>query len=167
MNYHNITKDDMLNGTGLRVVLWVSGCEMRCPACHNPETHDKDSGILFDKQAEIELLNELKYDYISGITFTGGHPLMECNRPEILRLVKKIKKLYPNKNIWLYTGYTWEEIQDIPSCKEIVDLIDVLVDGRFVLYLKDTSLHWKGSKNQRVIDVQKSIKNKKIVLFDE
>lgn len=166
MNYHNITKDDMLNGSGLRVVLWVSGCEMRCIGCHNPETHDPNSGIPFDKQAEDELFEALKPDYISGITFSGGHPLIECNRPEILRLIKKFKQLYPNKNIWLYTGYTWEEIQDMPDCKQIVDLVDVLVDGPFILYQKDTTLHWKGSKNQRVIDVQKTLDKNEIVLYD-
>ena len=88
MNYHNITKDDMLNGSGLRVVLWVAGCEMRCVGCQNPETWDKDGGIPFDLDAENELFEALNHDYISGITFSGGHPLMECNRPEINRLIE-------------------------------------------------------------------------------
>ncbi len=166
MNYHNITKDDMLNGSGLRVVLWVSGCEMRCIACQNPETHNPNSGIPFNKQAEDELFDALKPEYISGVTFSGGHPLMECNRPEVLRLIKKFKQLYPTKNIWLYSGYTWEEIQKMSDCKQIVDLVDVLVDGPFILYQKDTTLHWKGSKNQRVIDVQKTLDKNEIVLYD-
>ena len=166
MYYHNITKDDMLNGDGLRVVLWVSGCEMRCIGCHNPETHDSCSGILFDTQAEDELFEALNKDYISGITFSGGHPLMECNRPEVYRLIKKYKKLYPKKTIWMYTGYTWEEIQGIPDAKAIVDQVDVLVDGRFVLYLKDNNLEWRGSSNQRVIDVKKTLDKGEIILYN-
>lgn len=166
MNYHNITKDDMLNGDGLRIVLWVSGCEMRCIGCHNPETHDPYSGIPFDAQAEDELFEALSKDYISGVTFSGGHPLMECNRPEVYRLIKKYKELYPNKTIWMYTGYTWEEIQEIPDAKAIVDQVDVLVDGKFVLYLKDNNLEWKGSSNQRVIDVKKSLDKGKVVLYN-
>ena len=166
MNYHNITKDDMLNGEGLRVVLWVSGCEMRCIGCHNPETHPANSGVLFDEQAENELFEALKPDYIDGITFTGGHPLMECNRPMIFLLVNKFRDLYPNKTIWLYTGYTWEEIQSMPDAKVIVDQIDVLVDGKFILYLKDNNLEWCGSSNQRVIDVKKSLDKGEVVLYN-
>ena len=166
MNYHNITKDDMLNGEGLRVVLWVSGCEMRCIGCHNPETHPQDSGILFDEQAENELFEALKPEYIDGITFTGGHPLAEYNRPMVYLLVNKCRDLYPNKNIWMYTGYTWEEIQNMPDAKAIVDQIDVLVDGKFVLYLKDNSLEWCGSSNQRVIDVKKSLDKGEVVLYN-
>lgn len=166
MNYHNITKDDMLNGEGLRVVLWVAGCEMRCVGCQNPETWDKDGGIPFDLDAENELFEALNHDYISGITFSGGHPLMECNRPEINRLIDKFKQLYPDKNIWLYTGYTWEELQEMPDCKEIVNKVDVLVDGRFVLYLKDNNLHWCGSSNQNVIDVKQTLDKGKIVLYN-
>ena len=166
MNYHNIEVDSMLNGEGLRVVLWVAGCEMRCVGCQNPETWDKDGGIPFDLDAENELFEALNKDYISGITFSGGHPLMECNRPEVYRLIKKCKELYPNKTIWIYTGYTWEEIQEMPDAKAIVDQVDVLVDGKFVLYLKDNNLEWKGSSNQRVIDVKKSLDKGKIVLYN-
>ena len=166
MNYHNIEVDSMLNGEGLRVVLWVAGCEMRCVGCQNPETWDKDGGIPFDLDAENELFEALNKDYISGITFSGGHPLMECNRPEVYRLIKKCKELYPNKTIWIYTGYTWEEIQEMPDAKAIVDQVDVLVDGKFVLYLKDNNLEWKGSSNQRVIDVKKSLDKGKVVLYN-
>ena len=165
MNYHNITKDDMINGEGLRVVLWVSGCLHRCVGCQNPETHDPNSGIPFDKQAEDELFEALNKDYIDGITFCGGSPLYDGNRPEVYRLVKKIRKELPNKTIWLYTGYTWEQIQAIPTAKQIVDLIDVLIDGRFVLSLVDTNLHWRGSKNQRVINVRQSLKQGRVILY--
>lgn len=164
MNYHKIDKCNMINGEGLRVVIWLSGCLHRCIGCFNPETHDPNSGIPFNKQAEDELFEALNKDYIDGITFCGGSPLYEGNRPEVYRLVKKIRKELPNKTIWLYTGYTWEQIQDIPTAKQIVDLIDVLIDGRFVLPLVDTNLHWRGSKNQRVIDVQQSLKQGKVIL---
>ena len=165
MNYHNITKDDMLNGDGLRVVLWVSGCNMNCIGCQNPETHNPNSGILFDNKAEDELFNSLEPDYISGLTLSGGHPLDPHNLSEVKRLVLKFKDKFPNKTIWLYTGYTWEQIQKMPDCKEIVDLVDVLVDGKYMIDLHDTKLKWRGSLNQRVIDVQKSLQNGKIVLY--
>lgn len=161
MHYHNITKDDMLNGEGLRVVLWVSGCSHHCEGCHNPITWDAEGGIPFDAAAERELLEILGRDYISGITFSGGDPLYEGNREEIARLAKKIKLEYSDKSIWLYTGYRWEEISALP----LMQYIDVLVDGRFVADLKDTKLHWKGSFNQRIIDVQKSLKNGSLYLY--
>ncbi len=161
MHYHNITKDDMLNGEGLRVVLWVSGCSHHCEGCHNPITWDAEGGIPFDAAAERELLEILGRDYINGITFSGGDPLYEGNREEIARLAKKIKLEYSDKSIWLYTGYRWEEISALP----LMQYIDVLVDGRFVADLKDTKLHWKGSFNQRIIDVQKSLKNGSLYLY--
>ena len=161
MHYHNITKDDMLNGEGLRVVLWVSGCSHHCEGCHNPITWDAEGGIPFDAAAERELLEVLGRDYISGITFSGGDPLYEGNREEIARLAKKIKLEYSDKSIWLYTGYRWEEISALP----LMQYIDVLVDGRFVADLKDTKLHWKGSFNHLIIYVQKSLKNGSLYLY--
>lgn len=162
MNYHNITHDDMLNGTGLRVVLWVSGCLHKCEGCQNPVTWDPYDGIKFDNHAEKEIYSYLSKSYTEGITFSGGDPLFPNNRSEILRLAKQIKNDFPHKNIWLYTGYEWEKVKDL----EIMKYIDVLVDGRFMKELKDDTLHWKGSANQRVIDVQESLKLKKVVLFD-
>ncbi|MGN1423904.1 MAG: anaerobic ribonucleoside-triphosphate reductase activating protein [Oscillospiraceae bacterium] len=162
MRYHNITTDDMLNGDGLRTVLWVAGCTHRCQGCHNPITWDIDGGIPFDEDAENELFEKLSTDYISGLTFSGGDPLHPHNRAEVTRLAKKCRELFPNKTIWLYTGFSWEEICDL----EIVPLVNVLVDGRFVKELFDGKLHWKGSSNQRVIDVQETLRLGKIVLFD-
>lgn len=168
MNYHNIEKDNMLNGQGLRVVLWVSGCTQNCANCQNPETHSQDSGILFDKNAENELFEALSKSWIKGITFSGGHPLEEYNQDEVFRLIKKIKKELPNKDIWLYTGYTWEQIENFnKKAFEIAKLCDIIVDGRFVEELKDNNIHWRGSTNQRVIDVKKTLENKKVVLYDE
>lgn len=154
MRYHNITKDDMLNGDGLRVVLWVAGCSHCCKECHNPITWDPDGGLLFDDKAKKELFDQLDENYISGITFSGGDPLHSANRLDVRKLMEEIKEKYPNKTIWLYTGYSWEEIWHYPMMK----YIDVLVDGEFKIELKDTKLLWKGSSNQRVIDVQETLK---------
>ena len=154
MNYHNITKEDMLNGEGLRVVLWVSGCNHHCKNCQNPITWDKNGGLPFDKEAEDELFEALSKPYIDGITFSGGDPLFPENRSEVFRLIKKCTELHPDKTIWLYTGYTWEEIKDL----EGISLIDVIAEGEFVEELKDNNIHWVGSSNQRVIKVKESLK---------
>lgn len=155
MRYHNITKDDMLNGDGLRVVLWTAGCSHACAGCHNQVTWDINGGLLFDEAAWQEICTELSRDYISGITLSGGDPLHPQNRGEIGELVQIIKEQFPNKTIWLYTGYEWEEIKNLP----FMEWIDVLVDGRYVETLKDRKLRWKGSSNQRVIDVKKSLQS--------
>ena len=160
MNYHNITKDDMLNGEGLRVVLWVAGCTHHCPGCQNPITWDLTGGLPFDEAAEKELFEALAKPYCSGITFSGGDPLHPFNREEVFRLMKKFKKEFPNKTIWLYTGFLWEEIKDIP---EIAD-IDVLCEGKFVEALLDNKIHWVGSSNQRVMDVKRSLETGEVVL---
>lgn len=167
MNYHKIDGCNMLNGDGLRVVIWVSSCDRKCEGCFNPETHDPNSGILFDTEAEKELFEALDKDYIDGITFLGGEPLHNNNIKEIYRLVSKIKELYPNKTIWMYTGYTWEEIQKDNLRKNIVKLVDILCDGPFILSLKEDGIKWVGSSNQRVIDIKKSLKENKIILHCE
>ncbi len=154
MRYHNITKDDMLNGDGLRVVLWLAGCSHCCKECHNPVTWDPDGGLLFDDDAKQEIFEQLDKPYISGITFSGGDPLHAANRLDVRKLMKEIKEKYPDKTIWLYTGDSWEDILHYPVMK----YVNVLVDGEFKVELKDTKLLWKGSSNQRVIDVQASLK---------
>ena len=143
MQYHNITKDDMLNGDGLRVVLWVAGCGHACPGCHNPITWDAEGGLLFDQAAKNEL-------------FPG-------NREEVSELCREIRQKFPDKTIWLYTGYRWEEIKWLP----FLDQIDVLIDGRFVQAQADPQLHWRGSANQRVIDVPRTLAANNIVLHDD
>lgn len=153
MRYHNITKDDMLNGDGLRVVLWVAGCSHCCKECHNPMTWDPDGGLLFDDAAKQEIFTELDKDYISGITFSGGDPLHAANRLDVKNLINEIKEKYPNKTVWLYTGDSWENIMHSP----VIQKVDVLVDGEFQIEKKDVKLLWKGSRNQRVIDVQATI----------
>ncbi len=162
MRYHNITKDDMLNGDGLRVVLWVAGCSHCCKECHNPITWDPNGGLDFDQAAKEEIFEELSKDYISGITFSGGDPLHVRNAYDVKELAKEIREKFPQKTIWLYTGSLWEEIKNT----EIVKYLDVLVDGEFECDKKDVSLHWKGSANQRVIDVPESLRQEKVILHD-
>lgn len=166
MNYHNITKDDMNNGDGLRVVLWVSGCTHHCPECQNPITWDYKKGIKFDSNALVELEEELKKDYVAGITFSGGDPLAEGNVESTLAIIKWVRNNFPDKSIWVYTGYVFEEILNHKgdTYSEVLFNIDVLVDGRFIKELKDNNLKWRGSSNQRVIDVKKSLKETKVVL---
>ena len=154
MRYHNITKDDMLNGDGLRVVLWVSGCEHGCAGCQNPITWDPDGGLLFDDKAKNEIFEQLDEKYISGITFSGGDPLHPANSLEVKNLMAEIKEKYPDKTIWLYTGADWEDICQMA----LMNYVDVCVDGEFKNDLKDTKLLWKGSSNQRVIDVQATLR---------
>ncbi len=153
----------MLNGDGLRTVLWVSGCNHQCEDCQNPITWDVNGGISFDAAAEEELFKSLAKDYISGVTFSGGDPLHPQNRDEVARLAKKFKDMFPDKTAWLYTGYLWDDIKDL----EAVKYLDVLVDGPYMKDLRDPQLHWKGSSNQRVIDVQPSLKNNTIVLHKD
>ena len=162
MRYHNITKDDMLNGDGLRVVLWVAGCTHGCKGCHNPITWDIDGGIEFDEAAKQEIYTEMEKSYVSGLTFSGGDPLHPDNRKEITAFARELKQKYPDKTLWMYTGFVWDEIDDLP----VMSYIDVLVDGEFVKALLDNQLHWKGSSNQRVIDVKKTRETGKIVLWD-
>ena len=162
MRYHNITKDDMLNGDGLRVVLWVAGCTHHCKECQNPITWDINGGLEFDEAAKKEIFDELDKSYVSGITFSGGDPLHPQNRQPVFELAKEIKEKYPRTTVWLYSGFEWEEIKDLP----IIPYLDVMVDGRFKLELLDTQLHWKGSSNQRVIDVPATLKSGEVVIHD-
>ena len=178
INYHNITYPDMNNGEGLRVVLWLSGCSHHCKGCQNPQTWDTNSGIPFDENAKEELFGELRKDYISGITFTGGDPLHENNLDEVLQLILEIRSKFPSKTIWLYSGYEYKYIFRGDSSliskegyhnykrRKIIESVDVLVDGKYIEELRDISLHWRGSSNQRVIDVQKSLKKGEVILWD-
>ncbi|WP_101773555.1 anaerobic ribonucleoside-triphosphate reductase activating protein [Peptostreptococcus faecalis] len=164
MNYHNITTDDMLNGEGLRTVLWVAGCSHGCPSCHNKETWDTNSGIEFDANAMVELMYKVKKSYISGLTLSGGDPFHLGNRKEVSEIIKFFKETNPNKTIWVYTGYRYEELMRTP---DLLKYIDVLVDGKFEQEKADLNYKYAGSTNQRVIDVQKSLKENKIILYGE
>ena len=136
MRYHNITKDDMLNGDGLRVVLWVAGCSHCCKECHNPITWDPNGGLEFDDAAKQEIFCELEKDYIHGITFSGGDPLHINNAFDVADLAKEIREKYPNKSIWLYTGAMWEEVKQM----KLMKYLDVLVDGEFVEFYPEHSV---------------------------
>lgn len=162
MQYHDITKDDMKNGDGLRVVLWLSGCRHHCPGCQNPVTWNPKDGLLFDNAARREIEEQLEKPYISGITFSGGDPLYPENEGEVTAYCKELKERFPEKTIWLYTGEVWEDVQK----PELLKYIDVLVDGRFEQEKKDNQLHWRGSANQRVIAVQESLRCGQVVLHD-
>lgn len=151
----------MLNGDGLRVVLWVSGCEHMCKGCQNQETWDSNSGIVYDAAAEEEIFSYLARDYIDGLTLSGGDPLHPSDIGELYRLVKRAKETYPEKTVWLYTGCHWNEVKGLP----LMRYVDVVVDGPFVETLADVNYHWAGSTNQRVIDVPQSLKRHETVLW--
>lgn len=169
MNYAKINKISVADGIGVRVALYVSGCSLHCKGCHNPECWDSTFGNEFTENTMQEILLAMKEDYIQGITITGGHPLDNCNLEAVYKIVKRIKMVYPNKDIWLYTGYTWEEILELEQLYEdhevngispfdIVKYCDVIVDGRYMEDLRDITLAFRGSSNQRIIDVKNTLK---------
>lgn len=167
MNYHNIKTDDMLNGDGLRVTCWVSGCDIGCFNCYNPQTWDFNSGIPFTEKTMQELLYDLSKPYIKGCTLSGGHPLDPQNAPEVLKIVKRVKMVFPNKDIWIYSGYEWENIIKDETLREILKYTDVLVDGAYIDELRDISLPFRGSSNQRIIKVKESLAESKVILWQE
>lgn len=152
MRYGKINKTDIANGPGVRVSLFVSGCRNRCKGCFNPETWSFDYGESFTMRTIEEILEALSPDYIAGLSILGGDPFESENILGVLELCYEAKRLYPDKTIWIYTGYLYEDLKDLP----IMEYIDVLVDGPFIEALKDISLKFKGSSNQRIIDVQAS-----------
>lgn len=177
MNYSGISECDVLNGTGFRVVLFVSGCSHRCYNCQNPKTWDKNFGHPFTEKTKQYIFNCLDKDYIDGITITGGDPLYKYNLDEVLKLVQEIRISFPKKTIWLYTGYSYSKIfRGQLSClsqkglnnfkrREIIKQCDVLVDGEYIDEQRDITLKWRGSKNQRCIDVKQSLTQNKVVLY--
>ena len=167
MNYIKITKNDIANGIGIGCVLWVSGCDIHCKNCHNQSTWDFNSGQLFTEDTMQEILLTLTKPYISRFTFSGGHPLDPHNAPKVLEIVKRVKMVFPNKDIWIYSGYVWEDIIKDETLREILKYTDVLVDGAYVDELRDISLAFKGSNNQRIIDVPKSLEQNKVILWQE
>lgn len=181
MNYIMIRTDDMLNGNGLRVVLFCTACDHYCKNCHNQETWQASNGIPFDENAKKLIYKELEKDYIDGVTLSGGDPLNVNNINDMLIFVTELKEKYPEKTIWLYSGYTWNQIMypvitddfnptrdDLIQKKQnIVKQCDVFVDGKFVEELADVKYPWAGSTNQKVIDVKKSLEQNEIVLWCE
>ena len=173
MNYAVIKNCDIANGFGVRVSLFVSGCTHHCKDCFNPETWNFNYGTPYTKETEDYIIQLLKADYIKGITLLGGEPMEEVNQKELVNLLRSIKTELPNKDIWCYTGYTYDT--DLKQggkayyqyTDEILSYLDVLVDGEFKTDLKNLSLKFRGSSNQRVIDVKKSLKENKVVLYLE
>lgn len=173
MNYGNIKYYDIADGQGVRVTLFVSGCTNKCPGCFQPETWDFDYGQPYTSQTEQEILEALKPDYIQGLTLLGGEPFEPESQRELVHLVKKVKEKYPEKDIWSYTGFVLD--QDLleggrKHCEvtdEMLSYIDVLVDGPFKQELKNISLAFRGSENQRVIDLKKSLQEKEVILYLE
>lgn len=165
MKYLNLTYPDLENGLGCRVTLWAAGCSHHCKGCHNSETWDFNQGIDFTEDSYKTLSNTLSKPYIQGITFSGGDPLYKYNIDGLIALCKRIKKDFPNKDIWLYTGYTWEDILKSSTLSEVLKYVDYLVDGPFIQELRDISLAFRGSSNQRIIDVQQSLNNDKLIIW--
>ena len=150
MNYQGITPTSFNNGEGMRTVLWVSGCEHHCKCCQNPDTWNPNSGKLFDAQAKVELFKALNRKYIDGLTLSGGDPLHPANIDAVTTLVMEFREEFPEKNIWLYTGYNYECVRNL----ELMKYVDVVVDGRFVAELADKASKYTGSANQRIIHVK-------------
>lgn len=170
MYYGNIKYYDIANGEGVRTSLFVSGCTHHCKGCFNEETWDFHYGKPYTKEIEDEIVKSLDKDFINGLTLLGGEPMEPANQKTLLPLVKRVKELYKDKTIWCYTGYLFDSELLSPSrayapwTREFLSYIDILVDGEFKLALKDITLRFKGSSNQRIIDVHKSLKEGKVVL---
>ena len=173
MNYGEIKYTDIANGVGCRTSLFVSGCTHHCKGCFNEETWDFNFGKPFTKEVEDEIIESLRPAYIAGLTILGGEPMEVVNQKVIRPFIERGKAEVPGKNIWIYSGYTWEELTDEDNkrchCEDTMEIlrsIDVLVDGEFKLDLKNISLRFRGSSNQRVIDVKKTLEEKSIVLSE-
>lgn len=165
MRYNKIRKMDISDGSGVRISIFMQGCTFKCKNCFNPETHDFKGGTEFTDETIDKVLSLAKPDHIKGLSVLGGEPMHPVNIDGTMRLVKAFKEKYPNKSVWVWSGFLYDDIME--RNKEIFNYIDVLVDGQYDDNLHDPTLKWKGSSNQRVIDVQKSLKNKKIVLREE
>lgn len=166
MNYHDIKSCDLVNGEGVRCVLWVSGCIHKCKGCFNEQTWDCNSGIPFDENAKQEIFKALEEPYCSGITLSGGDPFHPNNYGELTKLCKEIRELFPSKNIWIYSGFTYEFLTADLARKELLVLADILVDGKFEMSKFDKKLNYRGSSNQRIIDVQESLQQETVVLHE-
>lgn len=170
MNYCTIKKWDIADGIGVRVSLFVSGCTHHCKGCFQPETWDFNYGELFTKDTEDEILQALKPDYINGLTLLGGEPFEPENQRVLVEFLKKVKKEYPKKSIWCYSGYVYEELAGSSRARcevtdEMLSMIDVLVDGEFIQEKRNISLQFRGSENQRIIDIKKTKEAGEIVLW--
>ncbi len=172
MHYGNIKKCDIANGTGIRTVLFVSGCTHHCKGCFQPQTWDFGYGEEYTAETESEIINSLRPSYVHGLTLLGGEPMEPDNQRALMPLLRRIRKELPEKTIWCYSGYTWEELtgESRARCEvtdEMISLLDVLVDGEFVEEKKNISLQFRGSENQRLIDVPKTLAKGEVVAWKE
>ena len=173
MNYATIKTYDIANGPGVRVSLFVSGCSHHCPGCFNREAWDYNYGEPFTDEVISHILAALEPDYIQGLTLLGGEPLDPANQEDVWRLVRAVRERFPNKDVWCYTGYLWEKDvrgwmrEACPRISELVSMLDVLVDGPFILEKKNISLLFRGSENQRLIDVQRTLDKGNVVIWRE
>lgn len=163
MRYNKIRKMDISNGPGVRISIFLQGCEFHCPKCFNPETHDFEGGKEFTKETTARILELADFDHINGLSILGGEPMHPNNRAGTIALAKTFKKRYPNKNVWVWTGFLFDK--DLKDEKDI-QYIDVIVDGLYVDALHDFRLKWKGSSNQRVIDVKETLRKGEIVITE-
>ncbi|MCI9064174.1 MAG: anaerobic ribonucleoside-triphosphate reductase activating protein [Clostridia bacterium] len=160
MRYNKIRKMDISNGPGVRVSVFMQGCSFNCKNCFNPETHDFNGGKEFNGETIDRILELCDHDHIEGLSILGGEPMHPSNIEGTTKLAKAFKEKYPNKNLWAWSGFKFDEyLKD----KEVLNYLDVLVDGQYVENQSNPKLEWKGSENQRVIDVQKSLNEKKVV----
>lgn len=172
MHYAKIKKCDVANGPGVRTSLFVSGCTHHCKNCFNKEAWDFNYGNEFSETTVNEILDSLKPDYISGLSLLGGEPMEIANQGDLLKLVRRVKQVYPDKTIWCYSGYTFDtqivtgKVYNGEITEELISYIDYLVDGEFVDELRNPSLKFRGSSNQRIINVKESIKQNKVVLWE-
>ena len=173
MNYATIKPRDIANGPGVRVSLFVSGCTHRCPGCFNEEAWDFDYGQPFDQSTIDEILELLQPDYVQGLTLLGGEPFDPRNQPAIVELLRKIKAKYPHKSIWAFSGYLFDRdilpgrLGDPTITQEYLRYLDVLVDGPFIQSRKNLTLRFRGSDNQRLIDVPESLSRGEVVLWED
>lgn len=173
MNYSQIYINDVANGPGCRTALFVSGCTHHCKGCFNEITWDFNYGDKYTKETEDEIITSLSPSYVSGLTILGGEPMEICNQECVAALVERVKNTYPKKSIWLFSGYTFGELTDLsnkrcngPKTAQILNNIDILVDGEFVLDKNDFRLRFRGSSNQRIIDVKATLRAGNIVLSE-
>lgn len=165
MKYAQIREMDVTNGSGIGVALFTQGCPYHCKNCFNPETWDFDKGTDWTKETENKIIELLKPEYITRLTILGGEPLIERNIEPLTALLKRVKGIYPDKQVWLYTGGDFEVLEGL--YEKIFQYIDILIDGRYIDDLRDYKLKWRGSSNQRIIDVQASLKSGDVVFSPE
>ena len=170
MYYGNIIKADIANGTGIRVSLFVSGCTNHCKGCFQPQTWDFEYGLPYTQETEDSIIDELRKTYYDGLTILGGEPFELSNQRELVKLIRRVRAELPDRNIWIYTGFTYDKDLVQGGCRyiectdEILDNTDILVDGRFIEAQRDLMLNFRGSRNQRIIDMKQTRKEENIIL---